>query len=181
MEFRKIRYSKNPHVSFTKTYEKLLLFRLLQEGSMTVYIGGCEDIYNEHIGYFDCSFSNQYYMGKVGSATVTKIISNMQAAAHTMITGESIMLARKCGVDLQTFFNAIRKSAGNSYVFETEGPLIFNGTYDPHFTVDLHCKDLNMGKELAERNGVELDILQKSHDLYSEVNILSIFTNRTKN
>ena len=30
-------------------------------------------------------------------------------------------------------------SAGNSYVFETEVPLIYNGTYDPGFTIDLHC------------------------------------------
>ena len=53
----------------------------------------------------------------------------MLAAAHTVVTSEAIMLAKKSGVeDLEMFFQAIRKSAGNSYVFETEAPLIFNGT-----------------------------------------------------
>ena len=50
------------------------------------------------------------------------------------------MLAKRHGVDLSPFFDGVRNSAGNSYVFETEVPLIFNGTYDPGFTIDLHCK-----------------------------------------
>ena len=52
------------------------------------------------------------------------------------------MLAKKSGIDLESFFHAIRLSAGNSYVFETEVPLVFNQTFDPDFTLALHCKDL---------------------------------------
>ena len=58
----------------------------------------------------------------------------------TVLAGESVMLAKRHGVDLSSFFDGVRNSAGNSYVFETEVPLIYNGTYDPGFTIDLHCK-----------------------------------------
>ena len=37
------------------------------------------------------------------------------------------MMAKKAGVDLRSFFDAIRMSAGNSFVWETEAPLVFNG------------------------------------------------------
>ena len=50
------------------------------------------------------------------------------------------MLAKRHNIDLSAFFDGVRNSAGNSYVFETEVPLIYNGTYDPGFTIDLHCK-----------------------------------------
>ena len=57
-----------------------------------------------------------------------------------VLSGESVMLAKRHNIDLSAFFDGVRNSAGNSYVFETEVPLIYNGTYDPGFTIDLHCK-----------------------------------------
>ena len=44
---------------------------------------------------------------------------------------------------MSAYFDAVRVSAGNSYVWETEAPLIMNQTFDPGFHIDLHCKDLN--------------------------------------
>jgi hypothetical protein len=43
-------------------------------------------------------------------------------------------------------------SPGNSYVFETEAPLVFNQSFDPHFTLALHTKDLNIGHEISRRD-----------------------------
>ena len=70
------------------------------------------------------------------------------AAVHLVATGEAIALAKSANIDLNTFFNAIRVSAGNSFVFETEGPLIFNGSFDPDFHIKLHTKDLGIGYNL---------------------------------
>jgi len=61
------------------------------------------------------------------------------------------LMAKRANVDLHAFFDGIRMSAGNSFVFETEAPLIFNGTYDPHFHIRLHCKDFRLGNEIANK------------------------------
>jgi 3-hydroxyisobutyrate dehydrogenase-like beta-hydroxyacid dehydrogenase len=42
---------------------------------------------------------------------------------------------------------------GNSYVWETEVPLVFNQTFDPDFTLALHCKDLGIGYDISKRAG----------------------------
>lgn len=68
------------------------------------------------------------------------------------------MMAKKSGVDLRNFFDAIRLSAGNSYVFETEAPLVFNQTFDPHFTLGLHTKDLNIGHGISRRVGAPIEV-----------------------
>merc|ERR1719263_433514 len=141
---------------------------LLEKGKMTVYIGGPIKTYGYCKKLFEANFCSQFYMGSIGSATITKVISNMLAAAHTLLTAESMMLAKKSGVNLDMFFQAIRKSAGNSFVFETEGPLILNQTYDPDFTVGLQCKDLNLGYQLSMANRCPLRLLGLVEQLYNE-------------
>lgn len=42
-------------------------------------------------------------------------------------------------------------SAGNSFVWETGAPLIFNGQYDPGFTMALQNKDLQLGYDMARK------------------------------
>jgi hypothetical protein len=44
-----------------------------------------------------------------------------------------------------------------SFVHETEGQLILNGSYDIGFSVDLALKDLGFIASLAEEGGVALD------------------------
>jgi 3-hydroxyisobutyrate dehydrogenase len=113
---------------------------LLKAGKMTVYMGGEPDVAEEALPVLRCYTATQMQMGAHGTAAVTKIVSNMLCAAHTVVTGEALMMAKRSGVDLRSFFDAIRASAGNSYVFETEAPLVFNQTFDPDFTLALHTK-----------------------------------------
>jgi 3-hydroxyisobutyrate dehydrogenase len=68
------------------------------------------------------------------------------------------MLARRGGIDLARAFAAIKASSGNSFVFETEGQLILNGTYDIGFTMDLACKDLGFATKMGREFGVPLDL-----------------------
>lgn len=49
-----------------------------------------------------------------------QVVTNMFAAAHVVLTGEALMIAKKAGIDMSAYFDAVRVSAGNSYVWETE-------------------------------------------------------------
>ena len=97
-------------------------------------------------------------MGELGSAAVIKVITNMLAFIHLVATGEALMLAKRGGLDLARSYEAIANSSGNSFVHETEGQLILNGSYDIGFTMDLACKDLGFATSLGRRFGVPLEI-----------------------
>lgn len=77
------------------------------------------------------------------------------------------MLGKRGGLVLRSLFEAIRFSAGNSYVWETEGPLVFNGTYNPDFTLELHCKDLNLGYDLARKFKVPTELHSHVEQIYN--------------
>ena len=61
------------------------------------------------------------------------------------------MLAKRAGPDMKTFWDCIRASAGNSFVWETGGPMVMQGTYDPSFTIDLQSKDNQLGYDMAKK------------------------------
>lgn len=132
---------------------------LLKDKMMTVFVGGEEKTAQECKPLMDTYTGTFLYFGPVGKATIAKVISNMLAAAHLVCAGEALMIAKQAGLHTDNFFDGIRFSAGNSYVFETEVPLMFKDTYDPDFTIDLHCKDLSLGKMICKSHGVPWDKL----------------------
>jgi 3-hydroxyisobutyrate dehydrogenase len=99
-----------------------------------------------------------FYMGPLGSAAIIKVITNMLAFIHLVADGEALMLARRGGLDLAQAWHAIKASSGTSFVHETEGQLILNGSYDIAFTMDLALKDLSFAMQLGKEFGVPLDL-----------------------
>ena len=98
------------------------------------------------------------YIGKLGSAAVIKVITNMLAFIHLVAAGEALMLAKRGGLDLGVAFEAIKESSGNSFVHETESQVILNGSYNINFTMDLALKDLGFAMEYGNEFGVPLDL-----------------------
>ena len=61
-------------------------------------------------------------------------------------------------MDMNTTYEAIKISSGNSFVHETESQIILNGSRDINFTMDLVLKDIGLFQEIAERANVPLEV-----------------------
>lgn len=127
-------------------------------GEITVLVGGDEQLYGEHAQLLGAIGDPVLYMGPLGSAAVIKVITNMLAFINLVSVGEALMLAKRGGLDLAKAFVAIANSSGNSFVHETEGQLILNGSYNVGFTMDLACKDLGFASQFGREFGVPLEL-----------------------
>ncbi len=127
-------------------------------GEITVLVGGDEGLYREHAQLLAAIGDPVLYIGPLGSAAVIKVITNMLAFINLVSVGEALMLAKRSGLDLSKAFQAIANSSGNSFVHETEGQLILNGSYNVGFTMDLACKDLGFAMQFGRDLGVPLDL-----------------------
>jgi 3-hydroxyisobutyrate dehydrogenase len=127
-------------------------------GEITVLVGGDAATFEAHRPALAALGGEVFYMGTLGKASVIKIITNMLAFVHLVATGEALMLAKKGGLDLAQAFAAIKASSGTSFVHETEGQLILNGSYNIGFTMDLACKDLGFAHQLGREFGVPLEL-----------------------
>jgi 3-hydroxyisobutyrate dehydrogenase len=127
-------------------------------GMITVLVGGKPEVYEKHRPAFDAMGGRVFYIGELGKASVIKVITNMLAFIHLVADGEALMLAKKGGVDLGLAWEVIKASSGNSFVHETEGQLILNGSYNINFTMDLARKDLHFAHMMGREWGVPLEL-----------------------
>lgn len=131
---------------------------LAARGEITVLVGGPKDLFALHEPALKAIGNRIFHMGELGSAAIIKVITNMLAFIHLVADGEALMLAKRGGLDLKTAWEAIAASSGTSFVHETEGQLILNGSYDIAFTMDLALKDLGFAMGFGREFGVPLDL-----------------------
>jgi 3-hydroxyisobutyrate dehydrogenase len=131
---------------------------LAARGEITVLAGGDADLVALHRPALEVIGNKLFHMGPLGSAAIIKVITNMLAFIHLVADGEALMLAKRGGLDLKTAWEAITASSGSSFVHETEGQLILNGSYDIAFSMDLALKDLGFAMGFGREFGVPLDL-----------------------
>ena len=135
-------------------------------GKITALVGGDPALDEKHRAAIEAMCARSFLMGPVGSAAVIKVITNMLAFIHLVAAGEALMLARRGGLDLAQAYHAIAASSGTSFVHETEGQLVLNGSYDIGFTMDLALKDLGFAVGMGEKFGVPLDLASRVNAIF---------------
>ena len=135
-------------------------------GDITVLVGGEQSVFQAHEKALNAMGKPVLYIGKLGSAAVIKVITNMLAFIHLVAAGEALMLAKRGGLDLGVAFEAIKESSGNSFVHETESQVILNGSYNINFTMDLALKDLGFAMEYGNEFGVPLDLAGHTYQTF---------------
>ena len=135
---------------------------LAARGEITMLAGGDDDLFALHEPAIKAMGNKVFHMGPLGSAALIKVITNMLAFIHLVADGEALMLAKRGGLDLGQAWRAIAASSGNSFVHETEGQLILNGSYDIAFTMDLALKDLGFAATFGREFGVPLDLASQT-------------------
>jgi len=139
----------------------------LSKGQMTVFMAGEQQLAEELRPMMKASFQNVLYTGPMGTAMIPKVYSNLLCAVNIIAAGEAMMVAKKAGLDLKTFWDAVRSSSGNSFVWETGGPMVMQGTYDPSFDIALHCKDNQLCFDIARKNKVPLEICGLAQQIFN--------------
>jgi 3-hydroxyisobutyrate dehydrogenase len=108
------------------------------------------------------------HTGELGSASVLKVMTNYLATANLITLSEALITAKAAGMDLNTTYEAIRISSGNSFVHETESQVILNGSRDISFTMGLVRKDIGLFQDIADRAGVALEISPAMIDIFDD-------------
>ena len=108
------------------------------------------------------------HTGELGSASVLKVVTNYLATANLLSLCEALVTSKVAGMDLNTTYEAIRISSGNSFVHETESQVILNGSRDISFTMDLVCKDIGLFHDVAKRGGLELELAPLMEQIFQQ-------------
>ena len=108
------------------------------------------------------------HTGALGSASILKVVTNYLATANLVSCCEASVTAKAAGLDLNTTWEALRISSGNSFVHETESQVILNGSRDISFTMELVRKDIGLFQKVADRCGVPVELNPVLVDIFKD-------------
>ena len=137
-------------------------------GNIAIFGGADRDTFERMLPLLTAMGRQVLHTGPLGSASVLKVVTNYLATANLVSVAEALVTSQMAGMDLNTTYEAIRISSGNSFVHETEGQVILNGSRDINFTMDLVVKDVSLFQAIADRVGAPLEIAPKLVEIFKD-------------
>jgi 3-hydroxyisobutyrate dehydrogenase len=130
--------------------------------ALQIFVGGRQELFEKHLPLFRAlgGMPDQiYYAGPNGAGYGIKVLLNLLWFIYATGTAEVLALSSKLGIDLRLLQKALCASPSQSNFLEYDINSVFEfGNYDDGFTLDLVCKDIQLGLELGERTGVNIAV-----------------------
>ena len=127
-------------------------------GNISIFGGADRDTFERMLPLLTKMGRRILHTGPLGSASILKVVTNYLASANLWSLCEALVTAERAGMDLNTTYEAIRISSGNSFVHETESQVMLNGSRDINFTMDLVVKDVSLFQAIADEYSVPLEL-----------------------
>lgn len=141
-----------------------------QNGTLTIMIGGNEDIVEECRPILEAMGKKIFYTGEVGSGKAVKMINQLLNACNTYIASEALCLAKAMAIDPVILCNVINESSGGSWVFQNTVPkFIIPGNFKSGFKLNLMKKDIGLAMQQANQDGISLPITGLIYQIYQAV------------
>ena len=140
-----------------------------EAGSMSILVGGDAEAFERTLPILSILGGDITHMGPVGAGHTTKIANQLIGVATLAGLSEAFVLAKKSGLDMQTFYDAVKNGAGRSWALETLGPKILQGDFSPGFMVKHMQKDLRLAGQLADDTGTSIPTTSLIAQLYHAV------------
>ncbi len=137
-------------------------------GNISIFAGCDRDTFERMLPMLTTLGRRVLHTGPIGSASVLKVMTNYLATANLLTMCEAMVTMKAAGMDMATTYEAIVISSGTSFVAETEGQVILNGSRDISFTMDLVLKDIGLFHKLAEQHNIPLEISPLMIDLFKD-------------
>ena len=129
-----------------------------RRGEVTMFVGGERERFERLRPVFEGIGDRIFYMGRLGAGNNTKLITNMIGFIQILALGEGMVIGARGGLDLAVLREAIMASTAGSAMADYDLPMIFDGSYDPSFSLELVCKDIRLAVELARDLDVPVEL-----------------------
>jgi 3-hydroxyisobutyrate dehydrogenase len=128
-----------------------------EAGTLTFMAGGTDEAFERARPFLERMGKAVIHAGEGGAGQAAKICNNMLLGATMVATCEAFAMAKKLGLDLQTFYDISSKASGQSWSMTSYCPVPGVGPetpadrgYEGGFAAALMLKDLRLAMEAAQ-------------------------------
>ncbi len=139
------------------------------DGTLSFMVGGAQADFEEALPLLKKMGSSVVLVGEIGSGNTTKLVNQVIVAINIAAVAEGMLLAKKCGVNLELVLDAIKGGLAGSTVLNAKAPMMMDRNFKPGFKIDLHIKDLDNALETAKQMGVPLLLTAQVAQMFNTV------------
>ncbi|MBI4306656.1 MAG: NAD(P)-dependent oxidoreductase [Chloroflexi bacterium] len=137
-----------------------------QNATLSILVGGDKATYERCLPVFQKLGKNITLVGPNGAGHTAKLANQILVAGCMSGIAEAMVFAKKAGLDLGVWFEAVKNGAGTSWHLTTQGPKVLDGDFSAGYMVKHHRKDLRLIQETAHEMGVPLPVASAVLQLY---------------
>jgi len=145
-----------------------------QAGTLTFMVGGEGDGFEKAKPVLNAMGKNIFHAGAAGNGQVAKIANNMLLGITMIGTCEAFNLAKKLGLDAQTFYDISSTASGQSWSMTSycpaPGPVEgapSNRDYAPGFATAMMLKDMRLAQDAAHSAKAATPLGAQAEALYA--------------
>ncbi len=140
-----------------------------REGTLSIMAGGSKEDIERAYKYFEVMGKNIKHLGPVGAGQNTKMANQILISGTMIGLCESLVYAKKAGLDLNEVIATISKGAAGCWSLDNYGPRIVKGDFNPGFMIKHFVKDMKIALEESKKMGLDLKGLSLVEKLYEEM------------
>lgn len=138
------------------------------KGELGILVGGKKDIFEKVYNILKCMGKDIIYYGENGNGLKMKILHNMLVAGIQLAVNETLILAKKSGLNFDDVIKGIKAGGGQNFYLDAKAESIKNRDFSPKFPFEHMYKDLNLALELSNDNNIDIKTLKESLQIYKE-------------
>ena len=145
-----------------------------EAGTLTFMAGGTDAAFERARPILEAMGKAVIHAGEAGAGQAAKICNNMLLGATMAATCETFAMAKKLGLDLQTFYDISSKASGQSWSMTSYCPVPGVGPetpadrdYEGGFAAALMLKDLRLAMEAAQSVDAYTPMGAEAEELYA--------------
>lgn len=140
-----------------------------KNGVLSIMVGGEKEVFKQISPILNLFGENIVFQGPAGSGQHTKMCNQITIASNMIGVCESLVYAKKAGLDPERVLRSISSGAAGSWSLSNLAPKMINEDFRPGFYIKHFIKDMKIAAAESENWGLELPGLRLSLKMYEEL------------
>jgi 3-hydroxyisobutyrate dehydrogenase len=139
-------------------------------GTLAMMVGGDESILNRARASLDAITKSIVHIGPTGSGQACKAVNQIICAGLYETVAEALAFGLAAGLDMEKVVKVVSGGAASNWVLDNRSSFMLSNSFPPGFKVNLHLKDLNICRQMADAMGMaDMPITEQTMRDYAEL------------
>jgi len=137
-------------------------------GELLIITGGNYQNVKKAMPVLNIIGSEVVHVGDICSGIKMKLVNNYMSMVGMVMTAETILFAKKVGIDQEQAVKIIQSTAAGKGQINVNFPKkVLSGDLSPDFPLSMGLKDISLAIQLGEKNGLQLNLGKVSKEYFS--------------